>query len=34
MRMVITWFLVWLLSSLPFLYVIGRIIYFGARDDD
>ena len=26
-------FLVWLLASLPFLYVVGRMIQHGSRDD-
>ena len=30
----LTCFLVWLLASLPFLYVLGRIIRFGLRDTD
>jgi hypothetical protein len=32
--MYLTIFLVWLLASLPFFYVVGRIINFGTRDDD
>lgn len=30
----LTCFLVWLLASLPFIYVLGRIIRFGCRDVD
>lgn len=30
----LTCFMVWLLASLPFIYVICRIIRFGGRDAD
>jgi len=29
----LTCFMVWLLASLPFLYVLGRIIRFGCKDE-
>jgi hypothetical protein len=32
--MYLTIFLVWLLASLPFIYVLCRIIRFGSRDAD
>lgn len=34
MKMAINWFLVRLLSSLPFLYIVVRLIHFRSRDDD
>ena len=30
----LTCFLVWLLASLPFAYVVARLIHFGSRDDE
>ena len=34
MTMWISIFLVWLLASLPFLYVVGRMIHFGSHDHE
>lgn len=34
MSMWISIFIVWLLASLPFAYVVARLIHFGSRDDE
>lgn len=30
----LTWFLVWLLASLPFAYVVARMHHYRSRDDE